>query len=94
MGVGAAVTPQEYVDRVRTLVSAGRDADALRLAAEHAREVVPQLDAEQFAVTTSLLESAQLVVDMADAAGRQPQAANPPHPDAPRPQVRANRRRA
>jgi len=88
--------PDELVAAFDAAVTEGKDADALRLAAEHAREVLPKLDAEQFAATTSLLESAQLIVDMADAAGRQPRSdsSTPPRPGAAQPQTKASRRRA
>ena len=47
--------------------------------AEHARDVVPKLDAEQLYLTSDLLESAQLAVDLAAMGER----AAPPPPPAP-----------
>jgi hypothetical protein len=55
--------PSEYIDELNGLIGAGRDEDALDLAARFGAEVTPRLTDEQFFRVCSMLEGAQLAID-------------------------------
>jgi hypothetical protein len=64
MEYGAEITPEEYVEQVAALVTSERVEEALAFGERYSTTILPQLTAEQFDLTTGLLEAAQLTVDL------------------------------
>lgn len=61
------MNPRDFVIRIDALITAGRDQDALELAACFASAVMPQLAPEDFFRVSSMLEGAELAVSAAEA---------------------------
>jgi hypothetical protein len=67
MGDGIPMTPREYLAKLNALIGAGRDEDALELAARVGPDVTPKLTDEQFFRVSSMLEGAELAVSTGEA---------------------------
>ncbi len=61
------MTPDEYVDRLGALVAAGRDEEALELAARFDPGMRPHLSPQQIDIVSGMMESAEMAVHVARA---------------------------
>jgi len=61
------MTPDDYFERIGSLIETGRFEEALALAEAHGRDVTPNLRPEQFFELSNLLELAQRAVDYPEA---------------------------
>ena len=58
------MTPAEYITQLGDLVGAGRDEEALAFAQQHGPTVTPRLSPAEFFHVSSLMEGAQMAVDV------------------------------
>lgn len=61
---GRPRTAQEFLERIHTLVSTGRDHEALAFAEQTSRDFLPQLTAEELNRLSATMEGVQMMVDL------------------------------
>jgi len=72
MKPGRPQTKQDFLERIGTLVRAGRDREALAYTEQFSREFLPQLTTEELNRLGGTMEGAQMIVDLEDWQASQP----------------------